>query len=125
MATSTGIDRETGLPLSDLDHVRQAFRTIFTTRIGSRVMRRTFGALVPDILGRNLAPSTLALFFHAIWIAVDLWEPRLRIVQVLYPAPANTPSRLRLGGLDLAILADYRPYALAGDVTTGVQRIYL
>ena len=122
---STGIDRATGLPLSDLDHVRQSFRVIFTTRIGERVMRRTFGSAVPEILGRNLVPSTLSLFFQAIWIAVTLWEPRLRILQVLYPAPPNTPAFLRLGGVALAVLAEYRPYALAGDVTTGVVQIYI
>ena len=122
---STGIDRDTGLPLSDLDHVRQSFRVIFTTRIGERVMRRTFGSAVPEVLGRNLAASTLSLFFQAIWIAVTLWEPRLQVVQVLYPAPPNTPALMRLGGITLAILADYRPYALSGDITTGVQRIYI
>lgn len=125
MPTSTGIDRDTGLPLSDLDHVRQSFQVIVTTRIGTRVMRRTFGALVPDLLGRNLVPATLSLFFSTIWLAVYLWEPRLDIVQVLYPAPQNTPAALRLGHIGIAVLADYRPYALAGDITTGVQRIYL
>ena len=109
MPASTGIDRVTGLPLSDLEHTRQAFRTIFTTRISERVMRRTFGSAAPEILGRNLVPATLSLFFQAIWIAVYLWEPRLRILQVLYPAPPNAPELLRLGGVTLAVLAEYRP----------------
>jgi uncharacterized protein len=122
---STGLDRTTGKPLSGLAHVRQCFVVIFTTRIGERVMRRSFGSNVPAILGRNLVPSTLTLFFAAIILAVDLWEPRLRIVQVLYPAPPNAPSTLRVGNLTLAIIADYRPNALQGDVTTDVQRIYL
>ncbi len=125
MPTSTGIDRATGLPLSDLDHVRQAFRTILTTRLGSRVMRRTFGAAVPGLLGRQLVPATLAVFTQAISLAVYLWEPRLAIVQVLYPAPPNSTPFLRAGRIAMAILADYRPYALSGDTTTGVRRIYL
>ncbi len=125
MPISTGIDRTTGLPLSDLDHVRQAFVTIFTTRPGSRVMRRTFGALVAALLGRPLVPSTLAVFVQAISLAVYLWEPRLRILQVLCPVPPNGVRSLRFGQLTMAILAEYRPYALDGDTTTGVRQIWL
>lgn len=125
MPTSNGIDRDTGLPLSDLAHVRQAFQTIVTTIPGSRVMRRAFGALVVGLLGRPLVPMTLAVFNQAIRMAVDLWEPRLAIVQVFYPAPPNTRTTLRFGGIAMAIAADYRPYALQGDTTTGVQRIWL
>ena len=125
MPASTGIDRITGLPLSDLDHVRQCFLTLMVTRLGSRVMRRTVGAAVPGLLGRQLVPQTLSLFTQAIAVAVYLWEPRLAIVQVLYPAPPNVPATLRAGGINMTIVADYRPYGLQGDFTTGVQRITL
>ena len=125
MPISTGIDRETGAPLSDLDHVRQSFRVIFGTHFGTRLMRRTFGSGVPGLFGRNLVPATLAVFYQAVSLAVYLWEPRLRILQMSYPAPPNTPTLMRLGGIAVAILAEYRPYALAGDTTTGVQQIYL
>lgn len=125
MPASTGIDRFTRLPISDLDHVRQSFRVIITTHLGERVMRRTFGSTIPDLLGRNLVLPTLTIFSQMLTLAVYLWEPRLRITRVLFPAPPNTPSTLRLGGLNMAVLAEYRPYALAGDTTTGVQQIYL
>ncbi len=125
MPISTGIDRETGLPLSDLAHVRQSFRAIVSTHFGTRVMRRTFGSGVPGLFGRNLVPATLAVFYQAVSLAVYLWEPRLRILQMLYPAPPNTPTMMRLDGIAVAILAEYRPYALTGDTTTGVQQIYL
>lgn len=122
---STGIDRDTGLPLSGLDHVRQSLQVIFTTAIGQRVIRRTFGSAVPDVLGRNLVTPTLTRFWLAVTMAVDLWEPRLRVVQVLYPVPPNAPTALRVGGLAVAVLADYRPHALEGDTVTDVQRLYL
>ncbi len=125
MPVTTGISRETGLPLSDLDHVRQSARVIFTTALAQRVLRRTFGSAVPDVLGQNLVTPTLTRFWVAVILAIELWEPRLRVVRVLYPAPPNTPSTMRVGGLELAVLADYRPYALQGDTTTGVQRVFL
>ena len=122
---SAGINAQTGAVISDLDHVRQSFRCIFSTRITSRVLARTFGSHVPGVLGRNLTPATLAIFWMAIVVAIDLWEPRLRVVQILYPAPPNAPTAMRLGQIAVAILADYRPNALEGDTTTDVQQIYL
>ena len=122
---SAGINARTGAVITNLDHVRQSFSCIFTTRISSRVLARTFGSQVPGILGRNLTPATLAIFWMAIIIAIDLWEPRLRVVQIFYPAPDNAPAAMRLGKLAVAILAEYRPNALEGDFTTDVQQIYL
>ena len=125
MPISTGIDNETGAPLSDLDHVRQSFETIVTTPYGSRVTKRTFGVLVPRLLGRPLVPLTLAVFVQAVGLACYLWEPRLRVIGALYPAPPNTTAMLRFGGIALTIRALYRPYALQGDLTTGARIIDL
>ena len=122
---SAGIDMVTGAVLTNLAHVRQSFKVIFSTRIASRILARTFGSRVPGLLGRNMAPPTLALFFQAIIVGVELWEPRLRIVQIVYPAPPNTPVAMRLGKIAFAILASYRPNALDGDTTTDVQQIWL
>lgn len=124
--SSTGIDRRTGAVLTGLDHVRQSVAVILTTRIGSRVMRRTFGAAVPALLMReNLTAEALARFLFAVTVAIDAWEPRLRVVQVVCPAPPNAAPGLRLGSLALAVLCSYRPHALQGDTTTDVREIWL
>ena len=116
---SNGINRRTGKLLTDLDHVRQSVEVIFTTHIGSRVMRRTFGSAVPPLLMRqNLTAEALALFFFAIKVAIDLWEPRLLVQQVLYPVPANSSNRFRIGQVQFRVRAIYRPYATSGDFTT-------
>ncbi len=117
MANSTGIDRETGKSLSDWDHVTQSIHVIFSTRIGERVMRRAFGSAIPGLLGRNLEPVTLAKFFAAICIAIDLWEPRARVTQILYPQPPNSEGNLRVGKIAFSIVCEYRPNALQGDFT--------
>lgn len=125
MPASTGINRDTGEVLTDLDHARQSLVVIFATHIGTRVMRRIFGSAVPALLGRNLTPAILDIFVQAISLAIYLWEPRFANIEALYPAPPNAPSTMRLGGITMAILADYRPYALDGDFTTDVQRVFL
>ena len=124
--SSIGIDRRTGRVLTGLAHVRQSVVVIWTTVIGTRVMRRLFGSRVPALLMReNLTDDALARFFFAIIVSVDAWEPRLRVVHVFYPAPPNAPEMMRLGGVALSVLCSYRPHALQGDIVTDVEEVWL
>ncbi len=45
-ARYTGMSRETGVTLVELEHIRQSVRDILTTPLGSRVMRRNYGSLL-------------------------------------------------------------------------------
>jgi hypothetical protein len=117
MANSTGIDRESGKSLSDWPHVVQSIHLIFSTHIGSRVMRRLFGSAVPGLLGKNLVPVTMSRFFTAIILAIELWEPRFRVTQIVYPQPQNSPDTLRVGKIEFSIVGVYMPNALKGDFT--------
>ncbi len=114
---STGINRETGKTLSDWDHVVQSIIVIFTTRIGDRVLRRSFGSAVPRVLGKNLVPSTLLKFYTAVAIAVSMWEPRFRIRKFEYLESQTSANDLRQGKLGIRMVGDYMPRALEGDFT--------
>ena len=114
---STGINRFTGRPLSDWPHVVQSILVILSTRIGDRVMRRSFGSAIPGLLGRNLVPATLLRFYTAIAIAIELWEPRFRVRRFEYPDAENSANDLRQGRLGIRMIGDYRPRALSGDMT--------
>ena len=122
MAMSTGIDRFTGKPLSDWQHVVQSILVILSTRIGDRVMRRSFGAVVPGLLGQNLTPSTLLRFYTAIAIAIEIWEPRFRVRRFDYPPSENSADHLRQGRIGIRMVGDYRPRALSGDMTIEAVR---
>ncbi|WP_404291548.1 GPW/gp25 family protein [Microvirga sp. RSM25] len=115
--SSYGFDRRTGKPMSGWDHVLQSLEVIFTTPLGSRVMRRTFGSAVPALLGRPINRATVLRFATAIIVAVELWEPRFRIRQISFARTQNTPDKLRLGGLSMQIVGQYRPRGHLGDVT--------
>ncbi len=117
-AISIGIDRISGKSIADWDDVCQCMFVIFTTMLGTRVMRRTFGSAVPGLLGRNLTPSTLLNFYVAIVTAVTLWEPRLLITNFIIPTPQNSPATMRAGHIAFQIVGFYRPRALLGDMTT-------
>lgn len=114
MANSTGIDRETGLPLTDWDHVVQSVQVIWTTRIGSRVMRRHFGSEVPVLFGRLFTAQLMLQFKAALVAAIDTWEPRLRVRKITVDGSAE---EIRLGHVRMNILADYRPRGHKGDPT--------
>lgn len=115
---TAGVNRRTGRVLTGLAHVRQSLHVIFTTPIGARVMRRTFGSAVPALLGKaNLTPEALLNFYMAVAIAVDLWEPRFRVRQVGYPGAENSAGQLQQGKFGVLISGDYRPNALEGDYT--------
>lgn len=119
---STGIDRETGRVLRGWDHVVQSIIVIFTTRIGERVMRRTFGSMVLAILGReNLNPSALLRFYAAVIIAIELWEPRFRVTRILFPSTSNSPTKARQGKFGFGMVGQYRPHALQGDFVTDAE----
>jgi phage baseplate assembly protein W len=112
-----GINRETGKVLDGWGHVAQSLQVLFTTHIGSRVMRRYFGSEVPPLLGENLTARTVTRFCYAIVVAVELWEPRFRVKRVYFNPSANSNEQLRGGKLSMAIHGEYRPRGHLGDPT--------
>ncbi|PZU95569.1 MAG: baseplate assembly protein [Chelatococcus sp.] len=115
--SSVGIDRVTGRVLTDWQHTLQSLSVLFTTNIGSRVMRRLYGSLVPRLLGENLTYPTILRFVTAVIVAVELWEPRFRIKRVRIVQSENSPETLRKGALRLAMIGEYRPRGHLGDPT--------
>ena len=82
----SGMDASTGQPLTGSAHLVQSIRDILTTPIGSRVMRRDYGSLVPDLIDGPQNDVTRMQLMSAVVIALATWEPRitLSIVDVRY-----------------------------------------
>jgi hypothetical protein len=114
---TAGLNRFTGQPLAGFAHVEQSLGVIFTTRLTSRLMRRTFGSAVPKLLGQPLTSDRLLRFYMAIVIAVELWEPRFKVISLDYPKAQNSASQLQQGRFGVTILGQYMPNALEGDFT--------
>jgi len=124
MATNagTGLDRWTGRPVSGWDHVVLCLQAIFSTPFGARVMRRWFGSLIPNMLGKNIEPNTLLRFFTALYAALN-FEPRFALTKINI---LSTPDDLRAGMLRLELVGQYRPRAHLGDFTVeGGKRLVL
>jgi hypothetical protein len=77
-----GINRDAGGALDGWQHVRQSIIDILTTPIGTRVMRRDYGARLLDLLDK---PQNYAIVAEATLLiaqALSRWEPRFMLSKV-------------------------------------------
>ncbi|RHW21695.1 GPW/gp25 family protein [Pseudomonas jilinensis] len=79
-----GMHRDTGRSISGSEHLRQSLSDILTTPLGSRVMRREYGSLLPELIDQPQNPATLVRLYAATAVAVMRWEPRFRLSRVEY-----------------------------------------
>ena len=78
-----GMNRLTGKPLEGSDHLLQSVRDILATRIGTRVMLRDYGSNIPDLVDLPSNRITIAAIKADIVGALNNWEPRLKVTQVI------------------------------------------
>lgn len=99
-----GLSRTDGTALSGIDHIAQSVGDIMTTPLGTRVMRRDYGSLVPDLLDRPMTGPTILQVYAAIAMALAKWEPRVRLERLTATdAEGANQGRLTLR-LDIVIL---------------------
>lgn len=77
-----GMNATTGKELDGIEHIRQSVSDILTTPIGSRVMRRDYGSLLPELIDAPLNGTTLLQAYAATVMAIIRWEPRIRVTAV-------------------------------------------
>ncbi|SDS49780.1 hypothetical protein SAMN05216198_2085 [Halopseudomonas litoralis] len=93
-----GMDRITGKRLTGIDHLRQSVTDILTTPIGSRVMRRDYGSLLPELIDQPQNASTTVQLYAATCAALLRWEPRIRLSRVSIQSTAAGRSLIDLEG---------------------------
>lgn len=77
-----GMNATTGRAISGIEHIKQSIREILTTPIGTRIERREFGSLLPELIDQ---PQSIALTMQlraAVVMALTQWEPRIRMMSV-------------------------------------------
>jgi phage baseplate assembly protein W len=75
-----GMARDTGAALDGLDHIRQSVADILSTPMGTRVGRRDYGSLVPELT--PMTPANILRLYAATAVALTRWEDRLRLRRV-------------------------------------------
>lgn len=87
------MDRTTGRAITELEHLRQSIGDILATPIGTRVMRRDYGSLVPALLDQPDNRTTEIRLMSAATSALMRWEPRLALRQIRIEREPDTPGR--------------------------------
>ncbi|EPC8046414.1 GPW/gp25 family protein [Yersinia enterocolitica] len=75
----SGMNRNTGLHIEDIDHIRQSISDILNTPQGSRVMRRDYGSLLSTLIDQPQNPALHLKMMAAVYGAVMRWEPRVTL----------------------------------------------
>ncbi len=107
MAGLQGMNRDGGKALDGYTHLIQSIRDIFTTPIGTRVMRRDYG-LDHSLVDRPINPALLIDLYAAMIDALTRWEPRFLVRQIRV-------SDAAAGQLSVDLDGYYRP---TGDFIT-------
>ena len=78
----TGMSRVTGSSLEERAHISQSIADILTTPLGSRVMRREYGSLLPDLIDQPTNSGLVVRLYAAVIAALMRWEPRINITRM-------------------------------------------
>lgn len=95
-----GIHAATGGAMGGAEHLAQSIGDILTTPLGSRVMRRDYGSLLPELIDQPFNDATRLRLYGAAALALMRWEPRIRLIRVqLYQGDAPGRCVLELEGV--------------------------
>ena len=74
--------------------IEQAILIILLTPKGQRVMRPEFGCQIHDLIFAKNDGGTAGLAVHYVREALNMWEPRIRVLDVRAVTDQADPSRL-------------------------------
>ena len=92
----SGMNARTGRAMDSLAHIQQSVADILTTPIGSRVMRREYGSLLPELIDEPFIGPTALRAYAATVVALMKWEPRIRVQRVTRQVSTQRPGRFDL-----------------------------
>ncbi|WP_017477250.1 GPW/gp25 family protein [Pseudomonas sp. PAMC 26793] len=78
------MNRQTGAAIDELDHIAQCMTDILTTRIGTRVMRREYGSLLPELVDHPFNDVTRLRVYSGAVMALMRWEPRISLSRIQF-----------------------------------------
>lgn len=106
-----GMSRHVGGVLDGWPHVLQSIEVIFTTVVGSRVMRRYFGSQAPKLQDAPASQQVLVMLYVALAEACTAWEPRFELRRIMFGEVGPD------GATTLHLLGTYFPKGHLGDRT--------
>lgn len=77
-----GMSRITGAAIDGLEDITQSVRDILGTMIGTRVGRRDYGSLLPELIDQPMNAANILRIYAATAVALSSWENRIRLRRV-------------------------------------------
>lgn len=77
-----GMSRQSGQKIDQVSHILQSVRDILTTPIGSRVMRRDYGSLLPFLIDSPINSYFIMQLRASVIHALMRWEKRVTPVRI-------------------------------------------
>ena len=79
-----GMNGQTGLSISDVEHIRQSVRDILVTPVGSCVMLREYGSLLSALTDQPQTKVLRLQILAACYSAIQKWEPRVSLTSITF-----------------------------------------
>lgn len=111
------MNRETGDAISELDHIGQSITDILTTRIGTRVRRRDYGSLLPELVDHPFNDVTRLRVYAGAVMALMRWETRVSLSRVQFLG-ANLQGKSVLD-LEGSIVDSNEPFSMSLPLQLG------
>ncbi len=103
MSNHVGMGRQSGIGINDFDSLRQSVGDILTTPLNTRVMRRSYGSEIHELLDLPLRSGNLLRIYGATADALAKWEPRFLTETV---AAVQGPTD---GSIEISVTGQYLP----------------
>lgn len=78
------MNRQTGGAISEREHISQSITDVLTTRIGTRIERREYGSLLPELVDHPFNDVTRLRVYAAAVMALMRWETRISLSRVRF-----------------------------------------
>lgn len=96
-----GMNAQNGRPLSGDAHLNQSIINLLTTPKGTRVLRRDYGCGLFDLVDSPLDAILVSNIRKETAMAINRWEPRLKIQRVYVLDAGNGFIEVVIEGINL------------------------
>ena len=111
------MNRHTGGSIDTQAHIAQSITDILTTRLGTRVMRREYGSLLPELVDHPFNDITRLRVCAATVMALMRWEARISLSRVQFTG-ANLQGQVVLD-LEGSVVNTNEPLSLSVPLQLG------
>lgn len=106
---SLGLARSAPGTVDGWGHVVQSLTDILATMVGTCVLRRDYGSILPRLVDEPMDDEGVLRIVMATAVAIAMWEPRIDVRQVL--VTQASPG----GRVGIRLVVDYYPRGHLGD----------